>query len=1559
MERKKQGSAAAIPARAAAVLFVALLALLAIPGCTNNSKYTPCCERMHIVDNETPWNILGSPKCYVQDSTFGRLFYGDCPGTTKEDVGNGTAICQIDANFCQNFNSDKVKCSMAPGCFWSSTACVVGSAKPCSDLTSQGESVCKQYGCIWDPALSSCGGGSANPPMPVCVDDVPKQCINNRCTAMMCGYRGLKPSPPPSSQDWTGCENLTQTECTPDPTKTGKCAWDTDSKSCRATNVIAEKEVKAGSINLYQASCSLKTMNTKLYNSVKNSKGSLWVNAFRFGVGSSFSDFEQSRYFFPASDRFCSGTVPIAGQKDRFVNYLNAKDTWCAETSSYYECTENGMLFAKNSDPTRGGPDYFCSLYCGDVNNCVEKSGTAYACLESGFAYPAKEDCKKDCNIIENPKLCTDSSGTYPFLESDTRYKTKYISDYYIKSEPEKLYSDSSCPRPPFSYSSTMRLFGVDQNGLDACMDNTPWGDWNYWKGSVSKQSAVELDYDYYKNALENAYTPPGQRRDAIQDYECASDGDCVSGYCSYDTHIRGLCKNTETGASEPPKLDCGCYKYGEKLGGALNCEDAMKTGATTEEKIYKSTIRASVDVAGWSTSIPPSVSPWWQEEDNIRWKVNEVMSAYNFFEKQDNVGGNDAPVYRFYIDAGLAGGAGAIPQPEGGPRNKFFQYCGIKTSDNPDMYDCNNQIALPAVPVQPIIQESLDKCHRDIKNTSDWTRTTDGTDMIRAQKMCLYLFKKATPHGGCCGWNSEETSYSYVTGITPLVNGGCPDLTTWYYKQKQGDGSTWTVPRQFGTYNNNDDDYFITIHQEPDGTWTNGGEVHWFWVYELNMQTAANDGKIGKCAIQNSFAPYFDVTNLGWCEGCTYSTMAVQNVTWPAEADNGLACYEYRADFNYSVESGPAGAGTGSYAIRDVAEPTGQVDASSDAVRKSRMVDGKAGNPVIGNIRVKDRDSPFVCEAGWGGAGSYDGWAKPADPSQPYLADKMSVYLKSNIMPILDVQSAATSVSGGANIYRPLEICQEYNGDGAAVYAVADAGERKDPSRPDTEPLLANIPSDTRVGEANLGSTTSFGSAYPDLNNYLGGTLDENGVATLDGKGAAIVRAMLLKKYCNNPPMAAIAINGYDTFAKTSDLSTGGYVDRLIGSKSNQGQLHQFFYKKTPTNLLQYESAVAKGTPDKYPNNIDMLLQEWHPTCDYPSGGSLQDRIKAEFSGRVNFSRGLLANFSKPSIIWRFHFPDGSPCYDNSVDPNTGKPKGYQTFLDYVFSHKGELVDGGIMGIIYDAWMTDTGKAYAPSGLPIAAQEWDLTSVAAEGRLDDPGAGKTSTPFCALQESSRNVLGITTQTYGQKVYATNFSIGETCECEKCTDASYALGLCDREIRYLPRPAADETPQLFCAGNGNAQCQLPPGVNYWEYFCPPTCSNFNSCTPCSDTTAYNTAQAVCRVESSNGDVTRVARYYNAVAGDLTNPGLGERDWDIIAALPNQDKCCIEKKEDETTLRYTFLQRKSAKQRSEFLQFPTRGELDLDCGRTPDTSVLKYCNVEIPLDEKDIYCRKVG
>jgi hypothetical protein len=264
-------------------------------------------------------------------------------------------------------------------------------------------------------------------------------------------------------------------------------------------------------------------------------------------------------------------------------------------------------------------------------------------------------------------------------------------------------------------------------------------------------------------------------------------------------------------------------------------------------------------------------------------------------------------------------------------------------------------------------------------------------------------------------------------------------------------------------------------------------------------------------------------------------------------------------------------------------------------------------------------------------------------------------------------------------------------------------------------------------------------------------------------------------------------------------------------------------------------------------------------------------------------------------------------------------------------------MVDVGIIGLIYDSWMMENGKGAGVSShlLNGVAVPTGLEKVAASGALDEIGTGKTETPFCSVQEFSREVSKVTKYTYGQKLVGAE---GE-CECSLCGEADYNAALCDINADLND----DNLPQHYCNGGGkctlSAEAQAAPG----RYRCPSTCLDASACELCAD----STERSFCKIERTGEKPLGASRALNSIT-DLY--------WEFIAGLPAVDKCCLTQNvSDNSNVLYTYVERAGSKQQSEFLQYPTRGEAGIDCGRVPDTDVLKYCGISIPISQLQVDC----
>ncbi len=147
-------------------------------------------------------------------------------------------------------------------------------------------------------ATSGCNvtinGRSTN--IPICTDDQIVSCISPNCVAMVCGDFAYKPRVAPGYTDL----NSTQGNAPPDLNK------------------------ESATLQFYKARCVLNPLDSTLRQIMMNSKSQ--IDVFRVGVGGSFDEFDQYRYYFPISDQFCNINPPRLStdtRVDRFMNYLN------------------------------------------------------------------------------------------------------------------------------------------------------------------------------------------------------------------------------------------------------------------------------------------------------------------------------------------------------------------------------------------------------------------------------------------------------------------------------------------------------------------------------------------------------------------------------------------------------------------------------------------------------------------------------------------------------------------------------------------------------------------------------------------------------------------------------------------------------------------------------------------------------------------------------------------------------------------------------------------------------------------------------------------------------------------------------------------------------------------------------------------------------------------------------------------------------------------------------------------------------------------------------------
>jgi hypothetical protein len=1414
-------------AHAALLVAVSLALLLMFAGCTSN-KYVPCCVKSNIYQENG--EAFADPKCVFQNGTE----YGLC--ITVPDTRN-VVFCSDGATTCADLESEE--------------ACIA------------------TFNCDWNASLTpKCQGGLAQMPLPVCTDLVPKSCTNDKCTAMVCGYTDIRPAPPPSSQDWDA-EKASNT-FTNDP-------------NALPANMPAN-ELQVPTIGLQKVTCDFNTMNNKLYNKVKASRGALWVNSFRFGVGSSFSDFEAAKNYFPATDRACAANP--SAQVDRFTVYFGDYN-FCQPSNTYYLC----------SGPKFGGlafkTEQACKLYCGGGAppyscNLTTAVLPKYMCNQDGFAYDSNDTCQLKCSRIDDPNACANNATIFPFLATDDTglpgYRMKYVSDYMVDSrDPYMGHSSQTCIETagPDSRYPFYRWVENTLSEPNHCNDyvGNPNGEWvdgpwfstyscsyaNSWQtpnpcplGSPSDvlgeqrtyfdnhaYSALDFDYEYYARALLWQYSSADQSK--ALPFECESSSDCLSGSCDTTHYKRPMCIDIY---GQAVACSCTAKEFGSSKVSYPSCSLFDSTGDNI--------------IMYADTGIYP--------EGVYNHIASDVNSGGPMFYPDDSLHYNGAPTlaFRYYALA---------PAPNS-PRPKVFEMCGVQPT-------------------------RVQKCIMYDKYIEGDCSQTDPGD-------CVY------------------TKYTTDEKViwTPHPDGKC------HYSAEEDEG--YVAPPN-------------PVYPQPSWYWE-----YYFGLGDPNPAMPVNMEKFGNCKLNGNITnnklpvpPYLKTKDLGWCAGCSYATLAVQKVDWGAATNPGgysaprqYSCYEYRGDFNYipSNQKLPYG---GPVEFQNwSSEPINNGQVRWSGTLPSTEPVRRTSNPSApqfdtnGNIALSwgsDGASPsYVCQDEWHASG---GWWSPAEiptPSAPYLRDKLTSYLQSNVMPILDEineKTSVTSINGG---YDPLFICKSAAGDGGVLHVIGNT---------------------TMLSSGTHAGVSDYGSIKPsDWSEEIKAYMNVTGSATvtfppnsLGGKNAILARSELLKGKCETPPLTGIEIMPGETEAS------------LIGNSTVPGKLHNFFFKASQQG---YDQRVARGLPDKFPDKVDMLMQDWYPVCLVGSSLHLGEREIYEFEKRTELSRALLSNFSKPSLIWKFAFPIDTRCNKTF-------------FLDYLFNNTQAMVDAGITGIIYSDWSMQDGLGYGPShqyyadddtypalwnapavthSLPNLVLDTGLTELPPYERggtpsdltfvLDDRygGTGKTSL-FCALEKYSLRSIGYTSLTYGQKLYAEN----QTCYCTPCTFYDEMMGVCD-----IGGPNSNSIPQLYC--NDGTKCTMPDGETaYNQYKCEARCMNYTACKLCTSPANANHA-SFCRFSDPGGVTTGYSRDYSNITDDY---------WEFLTGLSPSEKCCLENTaQGASGTKYTYVGVSGSKQQSVFLQYPSRGEFDLDCGRAPDTSVLSYCNIKVPISQKEIACMRI-
>ncbi|MBM3229693.1 hypothetical protein FJZ26_04645 [Candidatus Parvarchaeota archaeon] len=364
----------------------------------------------------------------------------------------------------------------------------------------------------------------------------------------------------------------------------------------------------------------------------------------------------------------------------------------------------------------------------------------------------------------------------------------------------------------------------------------------------------------------------------------------------------------------------------------------------------------------------------------------------------------------------------------------------------------------------------------------------------------------------------------------------------------------------------------------------------------------------------------------------------------------------------------------------------------------------------------------------------------------------------------------------------------------------------------------------------------------------------------------------------------------------------TNGWVSDCSGHSGNYfGDVSLVF----DPSVVQHASANITGvySDDGYKiwpdDNNNVIQNGW--TCDSGSQGwfsynSPTYRYWGNTASQVWFYRVIDNHPPTTQLNLRFRV-----AYQPVISDTCWAPDNMERMMSYMFNQTSEMVGAGIIGVMYDKWDTDWSGAADGRGL----------------RLKRAGGEDTQgDKFCSFQVNSRKVLGLSTNTFFQKVYP-----AAACTCQKCSDLDIRAGKCN------PTCLTGAT----CTGVANTD----------GYKCPDNCYTIQTCPLCSTSASTYT----CVTQTDSGKTTRPV-----AANTLTSPIYGN----IIASLPQ--KCCIQETlPDDSKLNYTFVKSEATRQRNALVIYPKDGNPLADCASNPAALDTQACGFSLPLTKAKITC----
>lgn len=1350
-----------------------------------------------------------------------------------------------------------VRGNITQGCVLENGTNLISTTNSCSDQ------FCNVY-------MTGANGVVVDKDIPVCADRPRLPCENPGCTAMVCGPFSFDPSPLPTGEDLNNDANR----------EDGFQSKGSDEESDEAQN-------------LFKAYCKFFPMDSKLSDLMTNTKSS-FVNTFRFGVGSSYAEYDEARSFFPISDQFCG--LNRAGTVDRYQNYLAPQ-------------LLSGGSMPADVNPETLFPDEAC------ITSTAASSPLPFDTTSVGGKKGSYKTDEYYTGVQVSCQIGGGGSCDNPFPKE--RYNEE-LSDNMIYQQ---------------YYPFGLRSFIVDEEDLPTyynVRDSGPGAggfyDHHEYDNLIyftSKRDAV--DSNFYRKALQWIYFENDIDEGKMARYECST-SECMSGYCNRDIYKRSVCINSAEGKF----ANCLCSERSET-------DENNNRLEWIECKPAKNYRKAALMKNGL-------------KYDNILTNVQFVFVGRG--EKSPNTAPPDScPAiginWRQYIlDEGFYGLSTETntEMPSG-------------TMDAADYKDCNRKYyygyaAATTVELFPFTVDAVCVNRNDEgKCTSRETQVTIPPLFVGLEDMLppasrIKLYKEPRV-GKIPGVIDDETSFigfgiakpdefrnsqlvqecnmqegdDYIAIPTDLI------VTTprsYNYTDAEERKKDPTVI--FGEFDYDDDGnptgyirepwvygYYDEYVQEPvvksGDTLYSGDMVEILgdlgadidgviFKYGRKMPRAISSYFIpikglGDCELDEALVP--KLQTFGWCEGCTYSTLAYQEVktldSWYAPI-----AVAQKEDITDNV---------GGSSKQQNWDPICLITARQACTGPWSDLTGLS----IENCDPRYSDnypSEETCSYELG----ITKWPRLA-PTASYLQESSDRLLKAGVLPIIDAsddsnwkrtsleitddEMGAYTDAGVFDSFGPEDIREWLRTKGAealSCHSPTFSDDYCDARVPNDLNLFEHLLNKRAKGRGPFIVIIAKLHAGDDLDANLGDWYASTyGERTL--RESYLRRLQRVKENCPKCIAAIHVTNGAMSGNSREERSTKDFqaLDNFFG--------------------LSGESCYGRNSPcnDRALEKVDMVAYDYYPSelvneATFSCDGS-DRQYKTIVDDMANFSRTISFKYRKPSVIVNFAVPEkvggiGDDCWSKTASYN-----GLEGFFNYLFINQQKLVRFGTIGILYKDF-----RAATPGGSGLMYESYS-------GQSDWKGD-----KFCALQKGTKYLVAEAPRFVYKKTYAT-----PGLPCKPCSQIEKSTGACRRT----------------CA-NG-AQClfdpaTLPPGVDPdLDLKCP--------------TELLADGSGAYRCEDSSDVLDCTFTYVNGSSQTIPYNvnELNDLYPDVISSMPYGRVCML----NASASNYTYIKLDATTTNNVPIMFSSKGDPNSECGAIDFSDQSSMCGVTIPIKNYKLNC----